>query len=720
MSLIYFNNVVYADIPEYLNDGLYRVIAISSSENRVALYELPRATLSDGINRADKQGFHNIKILPVSVLDESEKKGLIRHVELCMDLQTFESSYALHSIRLKMMERFMLHENIAPAIFSTQGLGRLVHDVVKEYKCSRAVVYKYFYLLCTYGFSGKSLIPKFSKCGAPGVRRPIDETRKKPGRKSNLERLGHPELQPQQGVSENERIQIAALYRSLKTPNLPDKKVFIRIIQKLYVKEFKQTETGIGPIMPARGTYPNERQLRYIVQSEFDKLSRLKMSTTKGHYDRNMRGLRSHIYQDVGGPGHQYAIDSTVADIYLVSSINRAWICGRPVVYIVVDVWSSAIVGFHVCWTGPSWDMAKLALFSVAAGSEFMSDAWGLEEFLDLEIQPTLPSSFLADRGEYNSAASRKTALSLGYSLAFNPAYRPDLKGLVEVLNRIAKDEQFAFLPGAMDAKRAELELKGKAKFEAVLTIQEYVAYLVNIFTAYNLSADRSYRLDAEMIAHNVVPTPLGIWKWGHEIGYGYRKQIQIPELIKQLLPSGNATVNRVGLNFRGLAYEGKYFDEQLSANARNFGAMSIPVHYFSGSTSKIWMLNGGPALSRFDLSPYAKSMPTTMDEWLDVKERLSLGRSEREFRMVESGIRTLQKNDQIVETARKATQLARSNSNDPQPGLAEVRALEMALQSPPPQVITPMAEDISSSEINVYDSYVSQLFDKLGQKAVK
>lgn len=721
MSLIYFNNVVYSEIPEFFDEGLYRVIAISPQENVAALYELPSVTVTGMSTKVHTQGMHNIKKIPISVLDEYEKKGLIRQVELRHRFSPVEVADKLYSLRLRMMERFMLHKNIASAIFSNQGLGRLVHGVVNEFNCSRPVVYKYFYLLCVFGFSGPSLNPQFHKCGAPGVLRPHDETRKKVGRKTSREKLGIPDENPQQGVTKDERLQITALYQTYKTPYLPDTKVYLKIIKKLYVKEYRHTSNGIEPILPKKGSYPTTRQFRYIIHSEIDKLSRLKMATTTGHFNRNHRGLHSHIYQDIDGPGHQYAIDSTVADVYLVSSINRAWICGRPVVYIVVDVWSSAIVGFHVCWTGPSWEMAKVALFSVAAGSEFISQAWGISKFLDLEIQPTLPHSFLADRGEYNSEASRETASNFGYGLDYNPSYRPDLKGLVEVLNRIAKDEQFAFLPGAMDAKRLELELKGKGKFEAVLTIQEYVSYLVNIFTFYNFSADRSYRLDAEMMAHDVIPTPVGLWKWGHEIGYGYRKKEPIPTLIKHLLPSEQAIANRNGLNFAGLNYEGSYSErEQLSAQARNFGAMSIPIKYFPGSTSKIWMFNKNSVFTQFDLSPHAKSKSTTFDEWRDAKQRNSLGRPDREALRVEFGIQAMHQNEKIIEAAKKATQQAQSISSDTQPSLDEVRALEVAAQKSIPSIIAPTDDIVSSSKIGVYDGYASQLIRKLTQKASK
>lgn len=62
------------------------------------------------------------------------------------------------------------------------------------------------------------------------------------------------------------------------------------------------------------------------------------------------------------GPGALLQLDSTLADVYLVSSLNRRWIIGRPVITIVIDVFSWMIVGFNVSLKNPGWETASLAL----------------------------------------------------------------------------------------------------------------------------------------------------------------------------------------------------------------------------------------------------------------------------------------------------------------------------------------------------------------------
>ena len=76
----------------------------------------------------------------------------------------------------------------------------------------------------------------------------------------------------------------------------------------------------------------------------------------------NHRALDGSPQLYVFGPGSIYELDSTVADVYLVSALDRNRILGRPVLYFVKDAFSRLIVGFGVTLYGPSWTTAMIAL----------------------------------------------------------------------------------------------------------------------------------------------------------------------------------------------------------------------------------------------------------------------------------------------------------------------------------------------------------------------
>ena len=699
MSLIYFNNVLYINAPEYDLEGVHRVVAICQKSQVVAVVPLFKnihdqsktnevPTDDDDKNKKVKQHLANcssIKKVDLGLLTELEVAGEIRELDLVLssklnesinNLNEKEEKIAKH--RHKTMKPFFNQKLLAKHIFSATGIGSLVSAQATNAGATRSAVYKWFSLLLTYGFEFTSLNPRFDLCGAAGEKRFKSDKRKKSGRKTNLERIMGEDTYPQKMVEKEEFKKIIALYQQIKTPKKSNEDVYIEIVNIIYSKKISISENGIDFSLPEPGTYINRRQFRHILDG-MNKIEKLQRSTTPGHFKRNHRGQSGKSHQNVAGPGHVYAIDSTVADVFLRSSVNRAWVSGRPVVYIIVDVWSCAIVGFYVCWTGPSWSMAKVALFSAAGQSNTLSTLWGCPNWLYLDPGPTLPFEFLCDRGEYLSLAAMETALETMFSLSYNPSYRPDLKGIVEVLHRIVKDQQYAYVPGAIDARRKEMELRKYNPKAASLTLKEYVEYLIVIFNKYNNSADLRGRLDLDMIADNVVPTPAGFWSWGHQVGLGYRKNTTEQTLVKNLLPIGSARINKKGLSFGGQPYESVLAtSQQWSTLARNFGASETQVHYFPGSISKIWLPEGRSGLTEFTLSPYAAAKPnTSLDELLDAQMVEKLKSQDREYQRTFNALMALKETNKIVTNAVLATAEAELAYAGQVPSVSEARKIE-------------------------------------------
>ena len=700
MSLIYFNNVLYIHAPEYELVGVHRVIAICQTSQEAAvvplIQDINNQSKTNQVSTKDID--ENIKVKPplsrcssikkvdLSVLKELEEAGEIRELELVLNsklhqsinnLNEKEEEIAKH--RHMTMKPFFNQKLLTKHIFSVTGIGSLVASEARKNGVSRAAVYNWFSLLLTYGFASTSLNPRYDLCGAVGEKRFKSDGRKKSGRKTNLERIVGENTYPQKMVEKEEFEKIIALYKQIKTPKKSNEDVYIEIVNMIYSIKISISENGIDYSLPETGTYINRRQYRHILDG-MNKIEKLLLSTTSGHYKRNQRGQSGKSHQNVAGPGHLFAVDSTIADVFLRSSVNRAWVCGRPVVYIIVDVWSCAIVGFYVCWTGPSWSMAKVALFSAAGQASTLSTLWGCPNWLYLDPVPTLPFEFLCDRGEYLSLAAMESALESMFSLSYNPSLRPDLKGIVEVLHRIVKDEQYAYIPGAIDARRKEMELRKYNPKAASLTLKEYVEYLIVIFNKYNNCADLRGRLDLDMIADNVVPTPVGLWSWGHQVGLGYRKNTNAHTLIKNLLPTGSARINKKGLFFGGQPYESVLAtSQQWSTLARNFGASETQVHYFPGSISKIWLPEGPSGLTEFTLSPYAAAKPNiSLDELLDAQMVEKLKSQDREYQRTFNALIALKETNKIITNAVLATAEAELVYSGLVPSISEARKIEV------------------------------------------
>lgn len=664
--------------------GLYRVIC----RNRVKDVWFLGFIEALNPNQLPRPSVGSVSAVPTPLLKEWMQSGSARLVQVVPTARQLRPMDFLSPAAQKASERRMVclepllnPEELAKALAGRCGLGPVVKKVV-ELGVSRASAYRMWALLCTNGFDARSAVAAFDRCGAPGRPKPVAVKRKKAGRKTKAQELGLPVKHPQRALNEADRLIIVRLYRVHHRPETTLNKVYEKIILNGYVKSYEQTPKGLMPVLPRQGTYPNRRQVRHVIATDIDKLEKLRRATTLGHFARNKRGLRGKAFDGANGPGHTYAIDSTVGDIYLRSSINRSWLIGRPIVYLLVDVWSTAIVGFYICLSAPSWATARVALFSALCGSPLLSALWGFDDSVALHPAPALPFRLLCDRGEYLSQGAMRTGLELGLNAAFNPAYRPDLKGLVEVLHRIVKDEQYSsFVPGAMDARRKELDLRPDLR-DSAMTLREYAQYLQITFAQYNLFAERTHRLTGDMIAAGVMPSPAGLWRFGHEAGFGYLKSIPQQRLITSLLPATEVSVRRNGVFMAQLQYQSEVMEQlQWTARARNFGAFSEEMHHFPGSVSRMWWPNPAGGLADFRLAPNARAVPeTALDEWMDALVLPTLGHADRAHEALLSKLKLSAQKDQLVASAKAATKDAGELSRSAMPPVREVRRLESSL----------------------------------------
>lgn len=618
--------------------GLYRVILSEKAEGIIVLAKL------DSDNQIDDQKKNtqskkeiksknkNIQLLWIdfSEIENLNKQNQILEVNFqpsAAQLKPLESSSNKnrHQTRIIAMGGFLEFENFRHRLLSDRNVGGLIQQALSGSKFSKPYLYKLFYLLCKYGFNENSLKPGYHNSGAPGVLRPYILGNKKVGRKSTKDRLSgassHANTPSQPGLSEDWRNRILEADKALPSPKPKMPARILYILDRAFVKDYVQEGGKTIPVRLELGKYPTNAQIRRALKTGYKELDHLKHKTTQHHFISNNRGLTGKSWQGVSGPGHTYAIDSTIADLYLRSIVCLAWLIGRPIVYVIVDVWSTAVVGFYVCSEGPSWDMAKIALFCSVAPPKLIAELRNSNVETSLFPSPTLPAVLLCDRGEYLSKNASITGATLKLDFAYTPPYRGDLKGVNEVLHRIEKDKQYNFVPGAIDARRKEYELRKFKTDTAVFTVADYTRYLQNVFNEYNMTADRTHRLDAHMKSMGVHPSPAGLWKFGHEMGIGVQRHSNESELISSLLPQSVGKMTRNGLFANGLNYLNNTIKESEDATiARNSGTWSVPFNYYPGNMGKVWTTdNDAGGMTGINLSDYSgASKSLSFDELND------------------------------------------------------------------------------------------------------
>lgn len=665
-------------------------------------------------------------------LAELHRRHLAMPVTLELERQYFfpaenERSKAEYARRCRLAAPLLNYSHFREEVLATGGFASLVGEIIAA-GCGKALAYKLISLLSRFGFSQMSLRDRRFRCGAPGKQRPCDPGgRKKTGRKTRnfkLAALLHQPLPPQTpGMSSDWCNTIVHAYRELTRTEkikIDDKTIAGKIQNSGFVKRYKIVD-GV-PIAAdiEQGAYPNLRQIRRVLKHEIPEMEAFRAKCTENYFQRNHRGLRGKMWHNIPGPGHTWAIDSTVGDMYLRSTLNRAWIIGRPTVYIVVDVWSTAVVGFHVCVQPPSWLMAQVALFNSAIGPAVINELFecSVTVSMTLDPLPTLPASLWMDNGEYKSKAGRAFGLHVPDE-AFTPPYRPDWHGVVEVLHRITK-QLTQVIPGSIDYRRKQLEeLNRRAQHWSVMTVPEFIRFLHNCFYRYNLTANRENRLDSSMKSVGVIGAPAGLWHFGHAMGIGTQRSFTQAELITQLLPQEEAKVKAMGVFAGGLNYGWPIAYEQAwSERARHGDRWSMLANYHPSTVRKIWTPDAHKGI--IDLALPDESTcehGATQFDYLELSEYAKYKSSDIEHYRTTVALGAIEHQNRMIADATALTREAEATHKGRKPTIPEVREMERQVQHQTPPEALPEASYTPGYDEPAMSENIDFITDLLNRK---
>ena len=362
------------------------------------------------------------------------------------------------------------------------------------------------------------------------------------------------------------------------------------MLTKFYSKVFADGSRGDV----VRGSHPTLGQFRYNGKKFFDKLYVLKGRRGSIRWNKDYRPLTGEASQGLVGPCHRYEIDSTIADVYLVHRINRNWLIGRPVLYVVVDSYTRMIVGVHVGLEGPSWNGARHALYNAYTPKKEFCKRYGID--IEESEWPCfhLPVELTADRAELLSGAGETMSNTLGTVLNIPPPYRPDWKGIVESRFRLINERlDIKFTPGGVDARRLE---RGDRDYEldAILDLDEFTQMIIAGVLSHNKSLRLPHLLTPNMIKDDLDPTPINLWTWAMDHNMVNTKSVSSAQLKIALLPSQECRVTRGGIKFQGVLYTCELAQrENWLAHSHNFRSRYVRVWYDPNSIENCWVKNG-------------------------------------------------------------------------------------------------------------------------------
>lgn len=266
------------------------------------------------------------------------------------------------------------------------------------------------------------------------------------------------------------------------------------------------------------------------------------------------RGSRGRAIDGISGPGY-FEIDATTIQVQLVSRFSRADLVGRPLVYLMVDKFSTAVVGYFITQENASWAAAALALLNCFTDKKEVFDRLGMPYNSSDWPAMQLPTDLTADRAELISNQGQEFARS-GIKVTVTPAMCPIAKGTVEGKHSELKRWQKTHLDllGAYAKVRKRRESDGKKT--AALNIHEFEQMIVEAILILNRQPVGIKNIPHEALTEGrKVGTRIGLYEWGLKHRPGSTRAMPPNFAYEHLFTKGTASYTRLGLTLREQIY---------------------------------------------------------------------------------------------------------------------------------------------------------------------
>lgn len=255
---------------------------------------------------------------------------------------------------------------------------------------------------------------------------------------------------------------------------------------------------------------------------------------------------RNHRLTLGSGPGWRdrlgcYQMDATLADIYLVSCLDRSTVIGRPNIYLAVDTMTQLIAGVYVGLE--SGETAVMTCIVQAVGSKVeFCERYGIHIVEDQWPNTGIPREVITDKGrEFCGNRVEELALRYGVVIQNLPPYRPDRKGLVEKAFDLIQGRYKPLLRGkGVIEEDAQERWAVDYRAQASLTLEEFTAVVIHAIIYLN---------SGRLLTNGL--TPAQQWLEAED----KLLQVDTGELSCMALPRTKAQMSRKGIRHKRMWY---------------------------------------------------------------------------------------------------------------------------------------------------------------------
>ncbi|QGZ41003.1 hypothetical protein IP92_03687 [Pseudoduganella flava] len=439
-----------------------------------------------------------------------------------------------------------------PGIYESRKRGQLIADYTARHGVSHPTIYRYLRRYWQRGQTPNALLPDYSNSGARGKTRASTAGVKR----GRPRREGAP---PGVNVDEAMRRVFRVAAASYTGASFSRRGAYEAMLRDFFSERRIAPET----LNVVRGTVseaiPSFGQFSYWL----DQCRILRPA------ERPLP-LAAHATVDVDGrPGAAFQLTAVRADVQLLTR-ERTRIAGRPVIYLVHDVFSGMVTGVHVSLEAPCWPQALMALAHCAADKVRHALRYGRAiGALDWPCRH-LPERLLVPATLFGGDGGQALLNNFGVRCDAVPA----LQAASLVPARAALEQRFGLLRAEAPALAAEL-----GPLDGALDLIQFTRLVLDAVLEHNLRGDGDGRV------------PLQLWDWGmRERGAALKQYGE--ELVRcALLPLHEALVTEDGICLGGMYYTcAKALEERWFDRARQRGRWVVRVAYDSMEPDCIYL----------------------------------------------------------------------------------------------------------------------------------
>lgn len=526
----------------------------------------------------------------------------------------------------------------------------IFEKISKETGLSVPKVKKLFSRYWQRGMNKNALLPDYINSGARGKERKLAENKVGRPKKADYQGEITEGINITEEVKKHLQIAINKYYRNNKKLFL--KEAYVLMLRDFYSDRYVENNEVKYKVWD-KGRIPTYNQFYYWFKRNEDIKRDISFRDSEKEFNLTHRELLSNSKQETDGPGTRFQVDATLVDVYLVSSLNRNRVIGRPILYAIIDVYSRMVTGIYVGIEGPSWLGAMMALDNMICDKVGFCKKYGINIKEDQWPCKHLPEIIIADRGEFEGYSVENLINNLDIKIENTSPYRGDLKGIVERSFRTTNEKIKHTTPGAI---QKEFRKRGDRDYrlDATLTLEEFTKIYINMVLHHNSKIIDKYSMEKEMLEDEIIPTPLQLWNWGIENRKGRLKTVNREILRLNILPKGKASVSRAGIRFKGLYYSSdKAIKEQWFINNK---VRSIEIAYDPRNMNKIYIpFDNGLSYDECYLISTSMQYKNCLLEEIIFNEELETELKEKEMReQNQNNVELEEEIKKIVEAAKK------------------------------------------------------------------